>query len=133
MEQKDKNVVLVIGAIAIVALVAFNLEKITGHAVSDPSSLAVFQDGKEITVQVDYPAGKYGRPNNIIDMKIREGSKSYDATTGCDTNLGLVSRGSADCVREIAVFNIAGSTWGSGDLVIFSVRGSDVSRAYTIR
>ena len=132
MEEKDKKILLTVGVVAIVALVASNFGQITGGAITDPSSLSVFQEGKKLTVQVNYPAGKYGRPNNIIFMQVKEGTKSEDQTTGCDPERGLRSRGSADCSREIAVFDLTGDRWASGELVTFSVRGTDVTRDYRI-
>tara|TARA_Y100000310_G_C20650058_1_gene798879 strand:- start:636 stop:1133 length:498 start_codon:yes stop_codon:yes gene_type:complete len=131
--KNERQTVLTALVIIGIALVAVNFTNITGGAITEPSSLSVFQDGKRITVQVNYPIGKYGRPNNIVDMQIKKGSTREDQTTECDIDRGLVSRGSADCRREIAEFLISGSTWNSGDIVVFSVRGTDISRQHVIR
>ena len=133
MDQKDKNIFLTIAIIVLVALVAVNFEKITGGAITEPSSLSVFQEGKRITVQANYPAGKYGRSNNIVDMRVSYGSKRVDQTTKCDPERGYVARGNSKCLREIAVFDISGDTWSAGDSVIFSVRGTKIEREYIIR
>ena len=133
MEEKDKKIFLGIGVLVIAALVVSNFTQMTGDVVRDePSSLSVFQEGKRITVQVNYPAGKYGRQNNIVDMKVRSGTKSEDQTTECDSDRGLVSRGTSKCKREIAVFDTSGTTWNSGELVVFSLRGTDAQTVYRI-
>ena len=133
MEQKDRNLLIVVGVVIVVALIAFNFQNITGQAITEPSSLSVFQEGKEVTVQINYPAGKYGKQNNIVDMTMQEGTKNYDQTTKCDTTRGFVSRGTSSCKREIAVFYISGDTWKPGDVVVFNVRGTDINTVYTIR
>ncbi|MBU2640142.1 MAG: hypothetical protein KKG75_05570 [Nanoarchaeota archaeon] len=133
MDQKDKNIFLTIAIVVLVALVAFNFEKITGGAITEPSSLSVFQEGKRITVQVNYPPGKYGRSNNVVDMKVTYGSKRSDQTTKCDPDRGYVARGNSKCLREIAVFDISGDTWEAGEEVIFGVRGTNIERTYRIR
>jgi hypothetical protein len=113
--------------------VVSNFGQITGDVVrDDPSSLSIFQEGKRITVQVNYPVGKYGRQNNIVDLKLRTGTRSEDQTTKCDTDRGFVSRGTSKCVREIAVFDFSGIRWNSGELVVFSVRGTGAEAVYRI-
>jgi len=132
MEEKDKKIFLAVGILALVALVVGNFGQITGGAITDPSSLSVFQEGKRITVQVNYPAGKYGRQNNIVYMRAQKGTKMDDQQTNCDADRGFVSRGNSKCKREIAVFNIAGDKWQSGELVVFKMKGSDTKREYRI-
>ncbi|MAG52599.1 MAG: hypothetical protein CMH62_01415 [Nanoarchaeota archaeon] len=129
----DKRAFLTIAIIVGVALVAFNFDKVTGNVVTEPNSLSVFQDGKKITVQVNYPVGKHGKQNNIIDMKIERGTKSQDEWTKCDADRGFVSRGTSACNREIAEFDIRGQTWNAGEVVVFSVRGTDITRRYVLR
>lgn len=130
--KSDKHALLTVAVIVLVALVAFNLENITGKAITDPSSLSVSQKGKMITVQVNYPKGEYGKPNNMVDMKAKYGTKTDDAETMCDYDAGYVSRGTSRCVKEIAVFDITGTRWGRGDMVVFSVRGTNVKKDYKI-
>ncbi|MAF50950.1 MAG: hypothetical protein CMH64_02560 [Nanoarchaeota archaeon] len=131
--RDDKHVLLTMAIIIGVALVAFNFDKITGGAITEPNSLSVFQDGKHITVQVNYPTGKYGKPNNIVDMRAKVGAKRYDVTTECDLDRGYVSKGTSSCKREIAEFLISGGTWSVGEDVVFSVRGTNIKRDYTLR
>jgi hypothetical protein len=130
--KNDKHAILTVAVIVGVALIALNFSSITGGAITEPSSLTISQEGKQITVQVNYPAGKKGRPNNVVDMKVRSGTRSMDSFTKCDAS-GLVSRGSSDCRREIANFDLSGDLWRSGEIVDFSVRDTDVSRRYVIR
>jgi len=131
--RDDKHVFLTMAIIIGVALIAFNFDNITGGAITEPNSLSVFQDGKIIIVQVNYPPGKYGKPNNIIDMRIDRGTRHADETTECDLNRGFVSRGTSNCNREIADFDIRGDTWKAGDKVEFTVRGTSITRIYVIR
>lgn len=131
--KSDKQALLTIGVIVLVALVAFNFGNITGNVISEPTSLTVLQDGKVITVEVNYPAGSYGKENNIVYMRTKVGTKSMDETTQCDRNLGYVARGTSRCVREIATFDVRGTTWSPGEVVTFSVKNTDVSRDYAIR
>lgn len=131
--KSDKQALLTIGVVVLVALVAFNFGNITGNVISDPTSLTVMQDGKVITVEVNYPAGSYGKENNVVYMRTKVGTKSVDETTQCDRDLGYVARGTSKCVREIATFDIRGSTWSPGEVVTFSVKNTDVSRDYAIR
>jgi len=131
--RDDKHALLTIAVIIGVALIAFNFDKMTGGAINEPNTLSIFQDGKSITVQVNYPAGKYGKSNNIIDMRAAVGSNLEDQTTKCDVDRGYVSRGTSKCKREIAEFYIVGDKWSVGDDVVFSVRGTNIKRDYKIR
>jgi len=131
--RDDKHALLTIAIVVLVALVAFNFEGITGNAVTEPASLSVFQEGKIVTVQMNYPNGEYGRSNNLIDMRAKIGSRRVSSNSECDLDRGYVARGNSKCVREIAEFDIRGTTWKSGDLVVFSVRGTDISRDYRIQ
>jgi len=131
--KSDKHALLTVAVIVLVALVAFNFTSITGKAITEPASLSVFQEGKLITIQVNYPAGKYGRSNNIIDMRAKIGSRRVDETTKCDPDRGYVARGNSKCVREIATFDVRGTTWDSGSVVVFSVRGTGISRDYRLQ
>jgi hypothetical protein len=132
--RDDKHALLTVAVIVLVALVALNFTKITGNTIADtPSSLSVFQDGKRVTVQVNYPAGKYGRSNSVIDLESDYGAKRDSMNTKCDTDYGYVAQGNSKCVREIAVFNLAGDEWKSGDRVTFSVEKTNVKRSYIIR
>lgn len=131
--KDNKHALLTMAVVVLVALVAFNFQGITGNAITEPASLSVFQEGKKITVQINYPVGKYGRANNVIDMKSVVGSKRVDESTQCDVDRGYVARGNSKCVREIATFDISGTTWTSGELVRFSVKGTDISRDYRLQ
>ncbi|MBS3157197.1 hypothetical protein J4442_03430 [Candidatus Woesearchaeota archaeon] len=131
--KSNKQALLTIAVVVLLALVAFNFEGITGNAVTGPTSLSVFQDGNKVTVQVNYPAGKYGRENNLINMNTVVGTKRADEYTKCDTDRGYVARGNSKCLREIATFDISGTTWKTGELVRFSVKNTDVSRDYRLQ
>lgn len=131
--KSDKQALLTIGVVVLVALVAFNFGNITGNVISEPTSLTVMQDGKVITVEVNYPADSYGKENNVVYMKSKVGTKRVDESTRCDLNLGYVARGTSRCVREITTFDIRGSTWSPGEVVTFSVKNTDISRDYVIR
>lgn len=132
MEQQTKKIAIAAIIVFIVALVSMNFEQLTGKAITDPISLTISQEGKKITVQLNYAAGKYGQPGKIVDMKSSIGTKLYDSTTKCDSS-GPVSRGTSRCEREIAEFDISGQTWSAGDRVEFSVRGMDLKKQYIIK
>ncbi len=131
--KSDKQALLTIAVVVLLALVAFNFKGITGNIISEPTSLSIFQEGKRVTVQVNYPAGKYGRVNNLVDMKTVVGSKRTDEYTHCDADRGFVARGNSKCLREIAVFDLSGDIWESGELVRFSVKNTDVTRDYRLQ
>ena len=131
--KNDKQALLTVGVIILVALVAFNFGNITGNVISEPTSLTVMQDGKKITVEVNYPAGAYGKENNVVYMRTKVGTKSVDEYTKCDVNMGFVNRGTSKCIREIAMFDLRGTTWPPGEVVTFSVKNTDVSRDYVLR
>ncbi len=131
--KDNKQALLTIGVIVLVALIAFNFGNITGNVISEPTSLTVLQDGKVITVEVNYPAGAYGKENNVVYMKSKVGTKRVDESTRCDLNLGYVARGNSKCIREIATFDIRGTKWSPGEVVTFSVKNTDVNRDYVLR
>ena len=130
--KSDKHALLTVAVIVLVALIAFNLENITGKAITEPSSLSVSQSGKKITVQVNYPKGEYGKPNNFVDMRAKPGTKTEDAETMCDNDRGYANKGTSRCAREIAVFDITGTNWERGQMVTFSVRGTNIKKDYKI-
>lgn len=132
MEEKDKKIFLGVGIIVLVALAFSGFGQITGRAITEPDSLTIFQEGKRLTVQVDYPTGMYGTGNNVIDMRMKKGSKGEDQTSKCDPDRGRVSRGNPKCRREIAIFDLRGDLWQSKERVVFSVRGTDTSTPYRI-
>ena len=131
--KDNKQALLAIAAVVVLTLVALNFTKITGNAITDPSSLTVFQDGERLTIQVNYPSGKYGLSNNVVYMQSKVGSKREDQSTKCDTDYGYVARGNSKCVREIAVFNLAGDKWQAGDSIVVSIKGTNVKTSYIIR
>jgi hypothetical protein len=131
--EDNKTALLTVAVIVGVSLIAFNIIDITGNVVTNPNSLTISQEKAKITVQVNYPVGKYGRSNNVIYMKMEKGTRSMDEETDCDRDYGYQARGNSKCIREIADFDIRGSTWKAGDIVVFSVKNTDISRRYVIR
>ena len=131
METKQKTIMIVV-IVAAFALLASNLN-LTGYVPrSDKvSSLTATQDSVYMTVQLN-PVGNTGKPNKMIDMKRVGGVKKKDEQTKCDDQ-GPKS-GKSECHREIAVFDIRGSEWNTGDRVQFSIRGTNIkSPIYTLR
>ena len=132
--MENKNLILVVAVVAIVSLVAPNLENLTGNVpVNEKAkSLSVSQKGSIITVQVN-PRGNAGRPVRWIDMRAILGANHQDEQTRCDPEFGPKS-GTSECVREIAQFSVTGNDWDAGDRVQFTIRGTKIRSApYTIK
>tara|TARA_Y100000034_G_C6879387_1_gene402678 strand:- start:752 stop:1162 length:411 start_codon:yes stop_codon:yes gene_type:complete len=128
--MENKNTVIVVAVIALLALVATS-GNLTGFVprANDVSSLSSTQEGGKLIVTVN-PVGDAGNPGKIIDMReisgVVESANHASVETKCDDQ-GPRARGTSECAREIAVFNIGGTAdWDANDRVQFTVRGTDI-------
>ena len=121
---ENKNTIIVVAVIALLALVATS-GNLTGFVprADRVTSLSAVQDGVIVTVTIN-PVGGTGNPGKRIDMRLLSGTKLSTAETRCDDQ--GKKGGTSKCVKEVARFDIRGSEWNAGDRVQFNVRGTDI-------
>ena len=135
MQENTKKYIIAAVIVLAVSLVSLNMG-FTGKSTRDllptsdtPKFLNIDRMGAIITVELDYGYDKYSDADHTVYMEGIGGIKT--AETKCDTNYGYRARGTGDCVREIAVFDVSGVDYPRSRRT-FSVKNTDVKETISI-
>ncbi len=135
MEENTKKYIIAAVIIIAVSMVSLNIG-FTGKSTRDllpasdtPKFLNIDRIGALITVELDYGYDKYSDADHTIYMEGLSGIKTV--YTKCDPDYGYRARGTGDCVREIAVFDVSGDDYPRSRRT-FSVKNTNVKETISI-